>query len=122
MAEIKKLTKKEKFGMVLDYIQDNEMLIDFINNEIALLDKKASSTSKTKTQIENEAIKEKIVALLTEIAIPVTITDMQSNSTELAVYSNQKISALLTQLVNENKVARVVDKKKAYFMVKVANI
>ena len=122
MAEIKKLTKKEKYGMVLDYIKDNEMLVEFINNEINLLEKKASSSSKTKTQIENEAIKEKIVATLTEIAIPMTITDMQSNSTELAVYSNQKISALLTQLVNEKRVSRVVDKKKAYFMVEVANI
>ena len=122
MAEIKKLTKKEKYGMVLDYIKDNEMLVEFINNEINLLEKKASSSSKTKTQIENEAIKEKIVATLTEIAIPMTITDMQSNSTELAVYSNQKISALLTQLVNEKRVSRVVDKKKAYFMVGVANI
>ena len=27
MAEIKKLTKKEKYGMVLDYIQDNAMLV-----------------------------------------------------------------------------------------------
>lgn len=122
MAEIKKLTKKEKYGMVLDYIQDNEMLVEFIENEINLLTKKASSSSKTKTQIENEAIKEKIVAILTEIAIPVTITDLQTKSTELATYSNQKISALLTQLVNEKRITRVVDKKKAYFMIGVANI
>ena len=40
MAEIKKITKKEKFGMVLDYIQDNEMLREFIENEINLLNKK----------------------------------------------------------------------------------
>lgn len=119
MAEIKKLTKKEKYGMVLDYIKDNEMLVEFINNEINLLTKKANSTSKTKTQIENENIKEKIVATLVEVAIPVTITELQSKDVELATYSNQKISALLTQLVSENKVARVVDKKKAYFMVRV---
>ena len=34
MAEMKKLTKKEKYGMVLNYIQDNELLTEFINNEI----------------------------------------------------------------------------------------
>lgn len=120
MAEIKKLTKKEKFGMVLDYIQDNEMLVDFINNEINLLTKKASSTSKTKNQVENEAIKEKIVATLVEIAKPVTITEMQKINEDMAVYSNQKLSALLTQLDKEGRVVRTVDKKKTYFSVEVA--
>lgn len=122
MAEIKKLTKKEKFGMVLNYIQDNEMLVEFINNEINLLTKKASSTSKNKNQLENENIKDKIVAVLTEIARPITITDMQKENSEMASYSNQKLSALLTQLVNENRVIRTPDKKKTYFSVEVANI
>ena len=123
MAEIKKLTKKEKYGMVLDYIQDNEMLVEFINNEINLLTKKASSSSKTQTQKENENIKDKIVAVLTDIGTPITITDMQKSNEDMAVYSNQKISALLTQLVNEKRVIRTVDKKKTYFYVgEVANI
>lgn len=120
MAEIKKLTKREKYGMVLDYIQDNEMLVEFINNEINLLTKKASSSSKTQTQKENENIKDKIVAVLTDIGTPITITDMQKSNEDMAVYSNQKISALLTQLVNEKRVIRTVDKKKTYFSVEVA--
>lgn len=123
MAEIKKLTKKEKYGMVLDYIKDNEMLVEFINNEINLLTKKASSSSKTKTQIENENIKEKLVATLNELDNPITITDLQKVNSEMGAYSNQKLSALLTQLVNEKKVYRIVDKKKTYFSTKeVANI
>ncbi len=122
MAEIKKLTKKEKFAMVKEYIADNEMLMEFIDNEIALLNKKASSNTKTKVQVENEAIKDKIVAVLTEIARPITITDMQKENGEMASYSNQKLSALLTQLVNENKVIRTPDKKKTYFSVEVTNI
>jgi hypothetical protein len=123
MAEIKKLTKKEKYGMVLDYIKDNEMLVEFINNEINLLTKKASSSSKTKTQIENENIKEKLVATLNELDNPITITDLQKVNSEMGAYSNQKLSALLTQLVNEKRVYRIVDKKKTYFSTKeVANI
>ena len=122
MAEIKKLTKKEKYGMVLDYIKDNEMLVEFINNEINLLTKKASSSSKTKTQIENEAIKEKIVAVLTRIGQPITITELQKNSEEMAQYSNQKLSALLKQLHDEKVVNKFIDKKKTYFSVEVANI
>ena len=113
--ENKKLTKKEKFAMIKEYIADNEMLMEFIDNEINLLTKKASSSAKTKTQIENENIKDKIVATLRELDRPVLITELQNANTELATYSNQKISALLTQLVNANIVKREVDKKKAYF-------
>ena len=117
MAEIKRLTKKEKYGMVLDYIQDNEMLIEFINNEIELLSKKSSRTAPTKTQVENENIKSVIVDTLTALARPVIITELQNANAELATYSNQKISALLTQLVNANIVTRTIDKKKAYFSI-----
>lgn len=123
MAEIKKLTKKEKYGMVLDYIQDNAMLVEFIENEINLLNKKASSTSKTSTQKENEVIKDNIVAILNELDRPVTITELQDYSVDMSKLSNQKISALLRQLVSENRVIRIPDKKKTYFSTKeVANI
>ncbi len=122
MAEIKKLTKKEKYGMVLNYIQDNEMLVEFIENEINLLTKKASSTSKTSTQKENEVIKKDIVATLKEIGTPVTITEMQKASAKMSAYSNQKLSALLKQLYDEKLVNKAIDKKKTYFFVEVANI
>ena len=45
----------------------------------------------------------------------VTITELQEQNEEMANYSNQKLSALLKQLVDSNVVARQVDKKKAYF-------
>lgn len=117
MAEIKKLTKKEKFGMVLNYIQDNEMLVEFINNEISLLTKKASSSAKSKTQLENDNIKSRILEILTESKSKYTITDFQNTYEEFSIskYSNQKMSALFTQLVNENKIYKIVDKKKSYF-------
>lgn len=119
MAEIKKLTKKEKFGMVLDYIQDNEMLVEFINNEISLLTKKASSSAKSKTQLENDNIKSRILEVLTESQEKYTITDFQNTYEEFSIskYSNQKMSALFTQLVNENKIYKTIDKKKSYFSV-----
>ena len=117
MAEIKKLTKKEKYGMVLDYIQDNEMLVEFVKNEMELLSKKSSRTVPTKTQIENENIKNVIVDTLKELDRPVIITELQNANPELATYSNQKISALLTQLVNAKIVVRTIDKKKAYFSI-----
>lgn len=113
--ENKKLTKKEKFAMIKEYIADNEMLMEFIDNEINLLNKKASSSAKTQTQKENENIKEKIVVALREINRPVTITELQNENVEMGNYSNQKISALLRQLVEEKLVERIPDKKKTYF-------
>ena len=115
MAKIKTLTKKEKYGMVLDYIKDNEMLVEFINNEIELLNKKSSKNTLTKTQVENEKLKEKILATLVELDKYATITEIQNANTELAELSNQKISALLKQLVDTNIVEKMIDKKKAYF-------
>lgn len=92
-------------------------VINFVNHEIELLDRKHSKTSQTKTQKENELIKESIVKALTEIDRPVTITELQNESAEMEVYSNQKLSALLKQLVQSGIVAKTVDKKKSYFSV-----
>jgi hypothetical protein len=113
--ENKKLTKKEKFAMIKEYIQDNEMLMEFIDNEINLLTKKASSSAKSKTQVENEKIKEQIIVLMKSTNIAYTITDFQNAFEEMKDYSNQKLSALFTQLHKENKIERIVDKKKTYF-------
>ena len=113
--ENKKLTKKEKFAMIKEYIQDNEMLMEFIDNEINLLTKKASSSAKSKTQVENENIKTVIVNLLKSTSLQYTITDFQNAFEEMKDYSNQKLSALFTQLYKENKIERIDDKKKTYF-------
>lgn len=92
-------------------------VINFVNHEIELLDRKHSKTSQTKTQKENELIKENIVKVLTEIDRPVTITELQNESAEMEVYSNQKLSALLKQLVQDGIVIKTIDKKKSYFSV-----
>lgn len=92
-------------------------VVNFVNHEIELLDRKHSKTSQTKTQKENELIKESIVKVLTEIDRPVTITELQNESAEMEVYSNQKLSALLKQLVQNGIVTKTIDKKKSYFSV-----
>lgn len=115
MAEIKKLTKKDYFNELKGLVADRQDLVDFIDHEIELLSKKSSRTAPTKTQVENEKIKEKIVATLVELGKYATITDIQNANTELADLSNQKISALLKQLYDNKVIEKVIDKKKAYF-------
>ena len=112
------MTKKEMFGEILKRVSDNTEMVEFLNHEIELLERKASKSTQTKTQKENEGIKEIILNALTEIGKPVTITELQNANTELAEFSNQKISALLKQLVDSQVVNKMIDKKKSYFTVK----
>ena len=113
----KRLTKKEYFGMIREMVADNSELVAFIDHELELLAKKSGSKTPTKTHIENENIMETIKNELARIDRPVTITELQSESEELAIDSNQKLSALLKKLVDTNQVAKVIDKKKSYFSI-----
>lgn len=119
--ENKKMTKKETINLLIDVlmgnkeVEDMQIFVDFLVHERELLEKKSSNSGQTKTQKENETIKEKIVETLKELDKYSTITDIQNANAELGEYSNQKISALLKQLVESEVITRIVDKKKAYF-------
>ena len=115
--ENKKMTKRDYFKEILEIVKENEDLTNFINHELELLDKKNSKSTMTKTQTENENIKKVIVNALTEIGTPITITELQKKCVDLENYSNQKISALLKQLVDNEIVKKVVEKKVARFYV-----
>lgn len=91
---------------------------EFLNKRIEITQKKNASgkgenAKPTKVQIENEGIKSVILSALT--TTPTTIGDLMKSNIELANYSNQKISALLTQLLTDNKVVRTAVKGKAYY-------
>ena len=44
-----------------------------------------------------------------------TVTDIQNGSEELSALSNQKVSALVRQLVDSKEVVKTTDKKKSIF-------
>ena len=119
--ENKKMTKKETINLLIDVlmgnkeIEDVQIFIDFLIHERELLERKSSNSGQTKTQKENEILKEKIVETLKELNKFSTITEIQESNAELADLSNQKISALLKQLVDTNVIEKVIEKKKAYF-------
>lgn len=116
----KKATKKEMFKKLIELAQENERtdLIEFCEHEIGLLNKKASASGQTKTQAENEKIKIVIAEELTRIARAVTISELIKESESLGQYSNQKLSALLKQMVeNDKTVTKIIDKKKSLFTI-----
>lgn len=112
----KKVTKKDMFKMIMGEA-DNQEIITFCRHEIELLEKKSSKNSQTQTQKENEKIKVAILESLVKVAKPVTISELQELDSEMAQFSNQKLSALLKQLVESKQVVRTEDKKKARFSV-----
>ena len=69
----------------------------------------------TAQQIANEGVKATIMATLTET--PMTIGDIGKANAELDELSNQRMSALLTQLVNSGAVVRTEVKGKAHFAI-----
>ena len=111
-----KKTKKDLFLEVREVVAGNEELVAFVDHELELLDKKASTKS-TKVNDEQVALMEKIVNALNEIGRSVTISELQKENAEMAEYSNQKLSAMLKKLVDNKQVTKMVDKKKSYFMV-----
>ena len=109
-----KKTKKDLFLEVREVVAGNEELVAFVDHELELLNKKASTKS-TKVNEEQVALMEKIVNALNEIGRSVTISELQKENAEMAEYSNQKLSAMLKKLVDSKQVTKMVDKKKSYF-------
>ena len=125
MANTKKLTKKDYFAQLREVVKDRPELVAFIDHEVELLTRKNSGNSQTKTQKENEVVSEMLVTELEKIGKPITITDLMSTSEVVKDYvlengnhlTNQKISAIFKQLVDNNRLVKVTDKKKSYFSV-----
>ena len=113
----KKLTKRDHFNTLLaiEEVKSNPVLVEFINNELDLLARKNSSDKKpTAVQQANESIKTAILNFLANGG-QYTITNMIKEIPECADLSNQKVSALVTILIGEGKVEKVIEKRVSYF-------
>ena len=117
MTTTKKPTKRDNFNTLLNIaeVKSNPKLVEFINHEIELLDKKNSSEKKpTAQQTANEGIKQAILDNMVEGKM-YTITEIIKTVPECADLTNQRVSALMRQLIEAKSVERVEDKRKAYF-------
>ena len=111
-----KITKREVIGMMIkeEVVKANPTYVAYLENELALLDKKAQNKKATKTQEQNVGIKATILEVLATIGSG-TVTDIQNGNEKLSALSNQKVSALIRQLVESGEVVRTTDKKKSIF-------
>ena len=97
----------------------------YCENELELLAKKRSSTSKaSKANAETRmALAEIVLATLSETGKPMTVSEMQTANEELRVsadgtpISNQRVTSVCYSLVEEGKITNTKDKKKSYFSI-----
>lgn len=120
------MTKKERFAQLMTNYNLTAEDREFVMHEIELLEKrnsKGGDRKPTAKQTENADLKTVILEFLADREDEkFTITDMWKNIPVLAEnpeMSNQRISAIVRQLLLENLVVREEIKRKAYFSVNV---
>ena len=115
-----KMTQRDFYNEIIALAKanDREDLAEFCEGRIAVLDKKAGNKKPTKTQEENEILKGVILDTLTNEGV--TVSELQAKNEVLSSLSNQRVSALLRQMIADGKVEKVVDKKKSFFSLAVA--
>ena len=115
-----KMTKAQKFAMIaaLPEVQNNPMLAEFIAHEVDLLTRKNSSDKKpTAKQEANEVIKASILEVMEADANRLfSVTELLKVVPGLPEdMTNQRMSALVRQMVDAGQVKRTEDKRKAFF-------
>lgn len=114
MTNTKKMTKADYFKQIMANYPLTKDEQDFVNHELELLAKKNSSEKKpTATQVANDGIKTAILNGMEEGKL-YTITDLIKSIPEIADLTNQKVSALVRQLIPEY-IEKTEDKRKSYF-------
>ena len=121
-----KLTNVLALEMVLGMkeVQANVELVEKLTKMKEQFEKKNKSSVGadgkkvlTAEQKKNEGLKETILEVLARYEEPKQVKDLIAENEELASYTGQKISALITQLVKAEKVVKVIDKKASKFQI-----
>ena len=116
----KKITKRDRFNALLSIpaVQADAGLVDFINHELELLAKKNSADKKPTAQQEaNAVIKTAVLATLAD-GKKRTVTDLLKDVAGLPEdMTNQRMSALVRQMVEAGQVMREEIKRKAHFFI-----
>ena len=114
----KKLTKKDRFIMLRDMVEAynpagaDDMLV-FIDEQIALLDRKRTSKKPTANQIANMELADTLLSVLSDT--PMTIADICASHADFKGFTPQKMTSLLRPLIDSGKVEKTMKNKKAHF-------
>ena len=104
-----KMTYVSALEIAINTVSDEEVKDKLIALKEQIQKKNSAERKPTKTQVANEGLKQEIVQFLTE----------RKTATEVAEQFNisvNKATALLTALKQDEKVVRVVEKRKAFYI------
>ena len=111
-------TKKEMFMAIREAVITNQEMVDFIDKQIELLNRKSSSPKKpTAVQIQNEGFKAEIIRYLTEVDTLKCIKELQAEIPSISGLSNQRVTHMLTALVKDNKLEKTYIKRVPYYCI-----
>ena len=110
----KKMTKAQMFAQIKANYALTEDEVKFIDHELELLAKKNSTEKKpSKTQQANSALQEELLEQMEENRL-YSITEMIKELPACADLTNQKVSALVRQMMPD-LIEKIEDKRKSYF-------
>lgn len=113
----KKMTKREHYEQIKTRYNLATDDLDFINHELELIDKKTSADKKpTAQQTANKGVADAILAGMEPNKL-YTITDLIKVIPACADLTNQRVSAIVKQMIGTS-IERVEEKRKAYFKLK----
>lgn len=114
------MTKKEMYIALsqLNEVRANAELLERVEHELALLENRKASVKRkpSKKQLENAELMNAIVSEM-EPGVAYTNREMLQSLAVCGNMSSQKLNALLSQLVANNRVERKVEKRVARFTV-----
>lgn len=99
-----------------DYTPSLDELVALCEKEIETLNS-ARSIKPTARQTENEGIKNQLVAYLEQVDAPKTVTMIIQECGAVSTLTNQRVSALLNQLVDAGRVVNNKEKKVSYYSI-----
>ena len=115
-----RMTKAQKFQMLADLpaVKADPMLSEFIAHEMELLAKKNTADKKPTAQQEaNAVIKQNVLTALAD-GKKRTVSELLKMVPDLPdTMTNQRMSALVRQMVDAGQVVRSEDKRKAFFAI-----
>ena len=132
MANNKKMTQADHFTALLTYLDEcpntvfhspkgditAEQMAEFATRRLELLEKKNSSDKKPTAQQEANVVIKTAILQVMEDGKKRTITDLLKDVSDLPEgMTNQRMSALVRQMVEAKQVVREEIKRKAYFSI-----
>ena len=132
MANNKKMTQADHFTALLTYLDEcpntvfhspkgditAEQMAEFATRRLELLEKKNASDKKPTAQQEANAVIKTAILQVMEDGKKRTITDLLKDVSDLPEgMTNQRMSALVRQMVEAKQVVREEIKRKAYFSI-----